>query len=68
MERRVRQAICQVCNRTVGQGKGIVLHFGAYGRVHAKTCYAIAQQSTLSRVSALGDRLPLNVKPAAVTA
>jgi len=68
-ERRVRQSICAVCNKTVGPGKGTVLSFGAGGRVHTQECLAIAQKSTLSRVSALGDRDPLNAKSeAAVTA
>jgi len=67
MERRVRQAVCAVCNKTVGPGKGTVLSFGAGGRrVHTQKCLALAQQSTLSRVSAAGDRLGLNAGTEAV--
>ena len=61
MERRVGQTICAVCNKTVGPGKGTVLSFGAGGRVHTAPCLAFAQQSTLSRVSASGDRVGINV-------
>jgi len=56
MERRVRQSVCAVCNKTVGPGRGTVLNFGAGGWVHTQKCLALAQQSTLSRVGALGDR------------
>jgi len=41
MERRVRQSVCSVCNKIAGPGKGVVLNYGAYGRVHAKTCAEI---------------------------
>ena len=67
-ERRVRQSICAVCNKSVGPGRGTVLSCGAGGRVHTQKCLSLAQQSTLSRVSALGDRLDLNATEATQTA
>jgi hypothetical protein len=36
-DQRVRQSVCAVCGKTVGQGNGVVREFGACGRVH-KTC------------------------------
>ena len=68
MERRVRQSICAVCGKTVGPGKGTVLSYGAGGRVHTAICLAEhsanAQNSSLSRLSATGDRVSLNATEA----
>jgi len=41
-EKRVRQSICAACGKTVRPGGGIVLQFGAAGRVH-KECFKTPQ-------------------------
>ena len=41
-EKRVRQSICAACGKTVRPGGGIVLAYGAGGRV-CKKCYATQQ-------------------------
>lgn len=65
MEQRVGQAICGVCGKTVGYGKGTVLGFGAGGRVHTDKCLTIAQKviplrrSTPAQVTGSGAMLSL---------
>jgi hypothetical protein len=54
----IRQSICAVCGKTARPGSGVVLEFGAGGRVHSVECLAIAQ----SRLASLNPR-PETLQP-----
>ena len=43
----IAQSKCAVCRQRVGPGAGVVISYGAGGRVHAEKCLAIAQNRAL---------------------
>jgi len=66
MERRVRQSICAVCNKTVGPGKGTVLGFGAGGRVHTQTCLQLHRNQVYRERTTSVERVGLTAKSEAI--
>lgn len=55
----IRQSICAVCGGTIRPGAGVVLRFGAGGRVHAQECLAVAQNRLALKKSGAVDQLHL---------
>jgi hypothetical protein len=62
-DRRVRQSVCRVCGQSCNPGAGVVLAYGAGGRVHREKCLAIAQKSAVR-----GDRAAEGTAGGAATA
>jgi hypothetical protein len=54
-EQRVGQSTCRICGKPCRPGAGVVLAYGAGGRVHREECLAIAQKVTTIDDRTAGD-------------
>jgi hypothetical protein len=60
----VRQSVCGVCGEVAGPGRGIVLEYGAGGRVHIE-CLPLAEHPVPTKNSDWHEGLPAAVEASA---
>ena len=58
MSKAIGQSVCRVCCKPVNPGAGVVLSYGAGGRVHSKECLVRAQKPAVLHEGAEGRARP----------